>query len=67
MTPCKKCEVLANSPAKTGPHEDLRMEASVETLSGTREQFACKTCERKLTRFVATQTSPPPSDVWRWG
>jgi ferredoxin len=66
MTACNKCDVLVTAPAKTQPHEDLRMEASIETLSGTREQFACTTCQMRLTRFIARQLSPPPSDVWRW-
>ena len=67
MTPCNECNALIGALASTPAHPALRMEISVETLSGTREEFKCETCGAKLQRFRATQTHPAPSDVWRWG
>jgi hypothetical protein len=67
MTSCNECNALVGAPAKVEPHAALQMEASIETLSGSREQFRCRNCKQTLIRFKATQTSPPPSDVWRWG
>ena len=67
MTPCNDCNALTGALATTEPHSALRMEISVATLSGIREEFKCVTCGAKIHRFRATQTNPPPSDVWRFG
>lgn len=67
MGPCNDCSALDGMTAKQEPHAYLQMGVSVETITGTREEFMCKTCGRKWTRFKALQTSPAPSDVWRWG
>jgi hypothetical protein len=39
---------------------------AIETLSGIREEFSCSTCGQRMVRFIAKQTSPAPSDVWRF-
>jgi hypothetical protein len=41
--------------------------ASVEILSGIREEYVCAGCGQKMIRFRAKQSLPPPSDVWRFG
>jgi len=66
MAACKECNSLDGMTAKQEPHESLRMTVSVETPTGTREEFVCKTCGRKWARFKALQVTPQPSDVWRW-
>ncbi len=65
MALCNECTTLVGASVKVEPHDALQMEASIETLSGTRQEFSCTTCKQKLIRFKATQTSPPPADVWR--
>jgi hypothetical protein len=62
---CRACSALDGERAKNPPHDALELVASVDTESGTREEFVCKTCGQRLLRFNATQTSPAPSDVWR--
>jgi hypothetical protein len=62
---CKDCAAQQGTPAREAPHQKLQMVASVETESGTREEFVCKACGQRMQRFKAKQAWPPPSDVWR--
>ena len=63
---CFSCFALKGEQARVSPHEQLRM-VGMETLrSGTREDFVCGACGQRMTRFLATQTNPPPSDRWRF-
>src|SRR6478735_2805575 len=48
------------------PHASLRVQASDPTLTGLREDYVCGTCGRRMVRFLAQQTNPVPSDVWRF-
>ena len=64
--PCNRCHALERAPANTEPHESLKLTASAELLSGVREEYVCTTCQQRMIRFRATQTRPPPSDVWRF-
>jgi hypothetical protein len=43
----------------------LRLVAVATKPTGVREEFVCATCGQTMVRFLAKQTSPPPSDVWR--
>ncbi len=62
---CLPCFALDRERAQVAPHEMLRLVASVETATGIREEFTCGTCGQRMVRFLAKQTSPPPSNVWR--
>ena len=62
---CLPCFALQGEPAAAQPHEDLRLVASHSLASGTREEFICQSCGQNMVRFLATQTSPPPSNRWR--
>jgi hypothetical protein len=64
-TRCLPCFALHRERASVPPHEMLRLVASVMKPTGTREEFTCATCGQTMVRFVAKQTNPPPSDVWR--
>jgi len=63
---CLPCFALQHSPARVEPHVSLRLELSVTTLTGVREEFICATCGKRMARFLAHQTTPTPSDVWRY-
>ena len=62
---CLPCFALDREPARIAPHDALYLTATSATASGVREEFACRTCDHMLVRFLAKQTSPPPSDRWR--
>jgi hypothetical protein len=62
---CLPCLALQHSPARVEPHTSLRLEISVATPTGVREEFICATCGKRMVRFLAHQTKPTPSDVWR--
>ena len=64
--PCNRCHALERAPANTEPHESLKLTVSAELLSGVREEYVCTTCQQRMIRFRATQTRPPPTDVWRF-
>ena len=64
--PCNRCYALERAPAITEPHESLKLTVSAELPSGVREEYVCTTCQQRMIRFKATQTSPRPSDVWRF-
>ena len=64
-TRCLPCFALHRERASVAPHEMLRLVASEAKLTGTREEFVCATCGQTMVRFLAKQTTPPPSDVWR--
>jgi hypothetical protein len=64
-TRCLPCFAQHRERASVAPHEMLQLVASVEKPTGTREEFICGTCGQTMVRFVAKQTNPPPSDVWR--
>src|SRR6476660_6400327 len=66
LPPCNRCYALERAPANTEPHESLKLTVSAELLSGVREEYVCTTCQQRMIRFRATQTWPPPSDVWRF-
>jgi hypothetical protein len=67
MRPCDQCYALEKASASTEPHGALQLMASVEILSGIREEYVCAGCGQKMIRFRAKQSLPPPSDVWRFG
>jgi hypothetical protein len=66
MTPCNACFVLSGELAREEPHEALRMHTQIELSHGTREEYVCQTCGAHLQRFRAKQTSPTPTDRWRF-
>jgi hypothetical protein len=63
---CLPCFALQRSPTWIEPHASLRLQASAPTLTGLREDYNCGTCGRRMVRFLAQQTNPVPSDVWRF-
>src|SRR4051812_6499595 len=63
---CLPCFALQRSPVWIEPHANLRVQASAPTLTGLREDYVCATCGRRMVRFLAHQTTPTPSDVWRF-
>lgn len=62
---CLPCFALERERAQVAPHEMLQLVASVATATGVREEFTCGTCGQRMVRFLAKQTNPPPSNVWR--
>ena len=64
--PCLPCFGLQGELTIVPPHEGLRPLVCESLRSGTLEQFECTTCGQKMARFLALQTSPPPSDKWRY-
>ena len=63
---CLPCFTLERSAASVPPHGDLTMAAAVTTATGVREEFTCNVCGQRMARFLATQTTPRPADVWRY-
>jgi hypothetical protein len=63
---CFPCFALKGEHARVPAHEQLRMVGTAVLQSGTREEFVCDVCGQRMIRFLATQTSPPPSDRWRF-
>jgi hypothetical protein len=64
--PCLRCFSLQGELTIVPPHDGLRPLMCESLRSGTLEQFECTTCGQKMARFLALQTSPPPSDKWRY-
>jgi hypothetical protein len=62
---CLACFALDREPGRVAPHDTLSLIATTVTGSGVREEFTCCTCSQTMIRFLAKQTSPPPSDRWR--
>ena len=63
---CFPCFSLGGEPARVEPHAALSQVERVPSNSGTREEFVCASCGQRMVRFLATQTSPPPSNRWRY-
>ena len=63
---CLSCFTLERSAASVPPHGDLTMAATVTTATGVREEFTCNVCGQRMVRFLASQTTPRPADVWRY-
>jgi hypothetical protein len=63
---CFPCFALVGDSAQVEPHAALSLVDRVELASGTREEFVCASCGQGMVRFLATQTSPPPSNKWRY-
>jgi hypothetical protein len=63
---CLPCFSLAGESAHVEPHAALSAVDRAELRSGTREEFVCASCGQRMIRFLALQTSPPPSNRWRF-
>jgi hypothetical protein len=63
---CLPCFSLVGESAHVEPHAGLSPVDRAELRSGIREEFVCASCGQRMIRFLALQTSPPPSNRWRF-
>jgi hypothetical protein len=63
---CLDCFRLHGESTAVLPHDGLRLLACQPLRTGTLEEFECANCGQVMARFLALQTSPPPSDKWRY-
>jgi len=63
---CLPCFTLERAAACVEPHGHLSIAGSVVTGTGERQEFTCTACGQRMVRFLAAQTTPRPSNVWRY-
>jgi hypothetical protein len=63
---CLDCFRLQGESTAVLPHDGLRVLGCQPLRTGALEEFECANCGQVMARFLALQTSPPPSDKWRY-